>query len=136
MLLDLLRVVNHHQACLAIPIRTVQKEYNMANIEMENIPFADDNIQQGVNPYQSSDKDNLLVLKSNSSIPSRGVTYFTSTVKKLATQNSGIWKFDRNGTADINVGSSKSLHVFASSHNSRQWGGFTNGVLLKRYPTQ
>ncbi|WJZ98491.1 hypothetical protein VitviT2T_017007 [Vitis vinifera] len=136
MLLDLLRVVNHHQACLAIPIRTVQKEYNMANIEMENIPFADDNIQQGVNPYQSSDKDNLLVLKSNSSIPSRGVTYFTSTVKKLATQNSSIWKFDRNGTADINVGSSKSLHVLASSHNSRQWGGFTNGVLLKRYPTQ
>ena len=136
MLLDLLRVVNHHQACLAIPIRTVQKEYNMANIEMENIPFADDNIQQGVNPYQSSDKDNLLVLKSNSSIPSRGVTYFTSTVKKLATQNSSIWKFDRNGTADINVGSSNSLHVLASSHNSRQWGGFTNGVLLKRYPTQ
>ena len=98
-------------------------------MEMENIPFVDDNIQQGVNPYRSSDKDNLLVFKSNSSIPSRGVTNFASTVRKLATQNSDIWKFDRNGTINVNVGSSRSSHVLASSHNSGQWGGFTNGVL-------
>ncbi|KAJ9697445.1 hypothetical protein PVL29_009320 [Vitis rotundifolia] len=44
-LLDLLRVVRHHQAHLAIPIRMVQKEYNMADMEMENIPFADNDIQ-------------------------------------------------------------------------------------------
>ncbi|KAL6317449.1 hypothetical protein AAG906_030202 [Vitis piasezkii] len=41
MLLDLLRVVSHHQARLATPIRTVQKEYSMADMEMENNPFAD-----------------------------------------------------------------------------------------------
>ncbi|XP_019072024.1 mechanosensitive ion channel protein 3, chloroplastic isoform X2 [Vitis vinifera] len=40
-LLDLLRVISHHQARLATPIRTVQKEYSMADMEMENIPFAD-----------------------------------------------------------------------------------------------
>ncbi|XP_034674182.1 mechanosensitive ion channel protein 3, chloroplastic-like isoform X2 [Vitis riparia] len=40
-LLDLLRVVSHHQARLATPIRTIQKEYSMADMEMENIPFAD-----------------------------------------------------------------------------------------------
>ncbi|KAL6317087.1 hypothetical protein AAG906_029839 [Vitis piasezkii] len=40
-LLDLLRVVSHHQARLATPIRTVQKEYSVADMEMENIPFAD-----------------------------------------------------------------------------------------------
>ncbi|XVE83063.1 hypothetical protein DITRI_Ditri16bG0056800 [Diplodiscus trichospermus] len=38
-LLDLLRVIRHHRARLATPIRTVQKIYGDANLE--NIPFAD-----------------------------------------------------------------------------------------------
>ncbi|KAI4366533.1 hypothetical protein MLD38_022401 [Melastoma candidum] len=38
-LLDLLRVVSHHRARLATPIRTVQKIY--AEADMENVPFAD-----------------------------------------------------------------------------------------------
>ncbi|XP_010277500.1 PREDICTED: mechanosensitive ion channel protein 2, chloroplastic-like [Nelumbo nucifera] len=38
-LLDLLRVVRHHRARLATPIRTVQKVYSDADVE--NIPFAD-----------------------------------------------------------------------------------------------
>ncbi|KAK7311685.1 hypothetical protein RJT34_09975 [Clitoria ternatea] len=38
-LLDLLRVVSHHRARLATPIRTVQKIYGEA--ESENIPFGD-----------------------------------------------------------------------------------------------
>lgn len=38
-LLDLLRVVSHHRARLATPIRTVQKVYSEA--DMENIPFAE-----------------------------------------------------------------------------------------------
>uniref|UniRef100_A0A5B6ZTV6 Uncharacterized protein n=1 Tax=Davidia involucrata TaxID=16924 RepID=A0A5B6ZTV6_DAVIN len=38
-LLDLLRVISHHRARLATPIRTVQKVYSEA--DMENIPFAD-----------------------------------------------------------------------------------------------
>ncbi|KAJ0086874.1 hypothetical protein Patl1_08659 [Pistacia atlantica] len=38
-LMDLLRVVSHHQARLATPIRTVQKIYSEA--DLENIPFAD-----------------------------------------------------------------------------------------------
>jgi len=37
--LDLLRVVSHHRARLATPIRTVQKIYSEA--DSENIPFAD-----------------------------------------------------------------------------------------------
>ncbi|OIV97852.1 hypothetical protein TanjilG_12609 [Lupinus angustifolius] len=39
MLLDLLRVVSHHRARLATPIRTVQKFYREA--DSENIPFGD-----------------------------------------------------------------------------------------------
>ncbi|XP_016647869.1 PREDICTED: LOW QUALITY PROTEIN: mechanosensitive ion channel protein 3, chloroplastic-like [Prunus mume] len=38
-LLDLLRVVSHHRARLATPIRTVQKYYSEA--DLENVPFAD-----------------------------------------------------------------------------------------------
>lgn len=38
-LLDLLRVVSHHRARLATPIRTVQKIYSEA--DLENVPFAD-----------------------------------------------------------------------------------------------
>lgn len=38
-LLDLLRVIKHHRARLATPIRTVQKVYGDADIE--NIPYAD-----------------------------------------------------------------------------------------------
>ncbi|KAF8024751.1 hypothetical protein BT93_F1811 [Corymbia citriodora subsp. variegata] len=38
-LLDLLRVISHHRARLATPIRTVQKIYSEA--DLENVPFAD-----------------------------------------------------------------------------------------------
>ncbi|XVF39641.1 hypothetical protein PTKIN_Ptkin01aG0050000 [Pterospermum kingtungense] len=38
-LLDLLRVISHHRARLATPIRTVQKMYSEA--EIEDVPFAD-----------------------------------------------------------------------------------------------
>ncbi|XP_007047788.2 PREDICTED: mechanosensitive ion channel protein 2, chloroplastic isoform X1 [Theobroma cacao] len=38
-LLDLLRVISHHRARLATPIRTLQKIYSDA--DLENIPFAD-----------------------------------------------------------------------------------------------
>ncbi|KAL5556557.1 hypothetical protein UlMin_038793 [Ulmus minor] len=38
-LLDLLRVISHHRARLATPIRTVQKIYSDA--DLENVPFAD-----------------------------------------------------------------------------------------------
>ncbi|XP_057961733.1 mechanosensitive ion channel protein 2, chloroplastic isoform X2 [Malania oleifera] len=38
-LLDLLRVISHHRARLATPIRTVQKIYS--DTELENVPFAE-----------------------------------------------------------------------------------------------
>ncbi|KAK3030751.1 hypothetical protein RJ639_036555, partial [Escallonia herrerae] len=38
-LLDLLRVISHHRARLATPIRTVQKIYSEADVE--NVPFSD-----------------------------------------------------------------------------------------------
>lgn len=43
--MDLLRVISHHRARLATPIRTVQKIYSDA--DMENIPFADSAFARG-----------------------------------------------------------------------------------------
>ena len=115
---------------------------NLSGLDFPSLPvpdgqnglpkYAGDDIQQGVNPYRSSDKDNLLMFKSNSSIPSRGATDFASAVRKLATQDSGIWKFDRNGTADVNVGSSRSSHVLASSYNSGHGRGTYGDRLQNR----
>ncbi|KAF9678195.1 hypothetical protein SADUNF_Sadunf07G0009800 [Salix dunnii] len=41
-LLDLLRVISHHRARLATPIRTIQKIYSeTSDTDMENVPFTD-----------------------------------------------------------------------------------------------
>lgn len=55
-LLDLLRVISHHRARLATPIRTVQKIYSDA--DLENIPFAD-GIYSG--PRGSANRPLLLI---------------------------------------------------------------------------
>uniref|UniRef100_A0A5B7C933 Mechanosensitive ion channel protein 2 n=1 Tax=Davidia involucrata TaxID=16924 RepID=A0A5B7C933_DAVIN len=44
-LLDLLRVISHHRARLATPIRTMQKIYG--DSDLENIPFADSTFTRG-----------------------------------------------------------------------------------------
>lgn len=47
-LLDLLRVISHHRARLATPIRTVQKIYGDADIE--NIPYGETIYSRAANP--------------------------------------------------------------------------------------
>lgn len=47
-LLDLLRVISHHRARLATPIRTVQKIYS--DTDLENVPFADSIYSRGGMP--------------------------------------------------------------------------------------
>lgn len=101
---------------------------NLSNLDFPALPvpdgpngmqkYAGDDLQQSSNPFRSSVKDNLLLFKSNSSIPSRGAIDYASAVKKLASQDSSIWKYDRNGSSDANIGSSRSSHVLASSYNS------------------
>ncbi|XWS29594.1 hypothetical protein CRYUN_Cryun24cG0042200 [Craigia yunnanensis] len=51
-LLDLLRVIGHHRARLATPIRTLQKTYSDA--DLENIPFADSIYSSGGVPSNRS----------------------------------------------------------------------------------
>ncbi|KAL6215224.1 hypothetical protein ACLB2K_014655 [Fragaria x ananassa] len=78
----------------------------------------DDDFQQSGNPYRSSDKDNMLMFKSSSSFPSRGSVDFASAVRKLATQDSGGWKYERNGSADAAIGSSRASHLVNSTYNT------------------
>lgn len=95
--------------------------------------YAGDDLQQSFNPYRSSDKDNnMLMFKTGSSLPSRGAIDFASAVKKLPPQDSGIWKYDRNGgSADASVGSSRSSHVLASSYGSGHGRGGVYGDRLQ-----
>ncbi|KAM7258346.1 hypothetical protein ACFE04_014087 [Oxalis oulophora] len=79
--------------------------------------YAGDDLQTS-NPFRPSDKENILMFKSSSSIPSHNATDFASAVRKLASQDSGIWKYERNGSAGSTVGSSRSSHVLASAYNS------------------
>lgn len=77
------------------------------------------------NPYRSSEseEDNMLLFKSGSgSGSSLTATDFASAVRKLASQDSGLWKYDRNGgSADATIGSSSSRsshHVLSGSYNT------------------
>lgn len=94
--------------------------------------YAGDGLQQSGNPYRSSEKENMLLFKSSASFPSRGVIDFASAVKKLASQDSGMWKYDRNGSADSTVGSSRSSHVLASAYG----GGHGRGAYADRLPNR
>ncbi|OIV97706.1 hypothetical protein TanjilG_12463 [Lupinus angustifolius] len=80
-----------------------------------SVRFAVDSVQQSGNPYRSPDKE-MLFSKSSSTVPSGGAVDFASAVKKLATQDSGIWKYDKNGFGDVAIGSSRSSHVLASGY--------------------
>lgn len=76
-------------------------------------------VQQSSNPFGSSDKD-MLLFKSGSSIPSRGAIDFASAVRKLASQDSGIWKYDKSGSGDTTIGSSRGSHALAHAYNGGQ----------------
>ncbi|KAI4316451.1 hypothetical protein L6164_024429 [Bauhinia variegata] len=85
-----------------------------------SVKYAGDSVQQSGYPYRSSDKENMLFFNSNSTIPSRGAVDFASAVRKLASQDSGIWKYDKNGSGNAAIGSSRSSHVLASASNGGQ----------------
>ncbi|PON61640.1 hypothetical protein TorRG33x02_281320 [Trema orientale] len=94
--------------------------------------YAGDELQQNVNPYRSSDKDNMLLFKSSSSIPSRGGVDFASAVRKLAAQDSGVWKYERNSSTDAAIGSSRSAHALTSNYSSGHGRGTYGDRLQSR----
>ncbi|XP_044463261.1 pentatricopeptide repeat-containing protein At4g33170-like [Mangifera indica] len=94
--------------------------------------YSGDDLQQSGNLYRSSDKENLLMFKTSSSIPSRGAVDFASAVRKLASQDSGVWKYDRNGSSDTTIGSSRTSNVLASAYSGSHGRGLYADRLQNR----
>ncbi|XP_030530548.1 polyadenylate-binding protein-interacting protein 7 [Rhodamnia argentea] len=94
--------------------------------------YAGDDVHQNSMPYRSTDKDNLLLFKSSSSFPSRGAIDFASAVKKMPSQDSNIWKYDRNGSANSNIGSSRNSQGLAGAYNSGHGRGIYGDRLQSR----
>ncbi|KAL3844295.1 hypothetical protein ACJIZ3_001698 [Penstemon smallii] len=86
---------------------------------------------QNTSPYRSSsENEGSQLFRSSSSIPSRGATDFASAVRKMAAQESNsIWKYERNGSSDTSIGSSRSSQVLPSSYSS---GGQGRGIYGNR----
>ncbi|KAK8535335.1 hypothetical protein V6N13_081474 [Hibiscus sabdariffa] len=76
---------------------------------------AGDYLQHRANPYRSYDKENMLMFKSSSSLPSKAAIDFALAGRKMASQDSGIWKYD---SADSTVGPSRSSHGSANSYSA------------------
>ncbi|CAN4076735.1 unnamed protein product [Withania somnifera] len=98
--------------------------------------YSGSDVQQNVNLYRSSEKENNLLFRSGSSVPFRGATDFASAVRKMASQDSSIWKYDRIGLADGSVGSSRNSPVLASSYNGGQSRGIYGDRLQSRGSTR
>ncbi|KAK8550380.1 hypothetical protein V6N13_118899 [Hibiscus sabdariffa] len=88
--------------------------------------YAGDDLQHNVSPYRSSNKDNLLMFRSGPSLPSRDAIDFASAVRKMASQDSGMWKYDRNGSPDSTVGSSRSSSGSTTSYSASGRGMYAN----------
>nr|GMC51341.1 polyadenylate-binding protein-interacting protein 7 [Ipomoea batatas]GMC53119.1 polyadenylate-binding protein-interacting protein 7 [Ipomoea batatas]GME17558.1 polyadenylate-binding protein-interacting protein 7 [Ipomoea batatas] len=93
---------------------------SVADNENSLLTYSGDDLQQEFRPYRESGKDSTLAFKSGSSLPYRGSLDFASAVKKMASQDSSMWKYDKHGSNDARVGSSRNSHVLASPYNGSQ----------------
>ncbi|XP_041993972.1 polyadenylate-binding protein-interacting protein 7-like [Salvia splendens] len=80
-------------------------------------------IPQNGSAYRSPEKQGSLLFRSNSFVPSRGATDFASAVRKMVPQDSSMWKYEKNGSSDASIGSSRNSQVLAGSYNSGQGRG-------------
>ncbi|KAK1418341.1 hypothetical protein QVD17_27484 [Tagetes erecta] len=81
-------------------------------------PFSVHDQQQN---YRSLEKE-LLMFKSSSISPSLGATDFASAVKKMASHDSSIWKYDKNHSPTSTIGSSRSSQNLASGYGRSNYG--------------
>ncbi|KAJ6698265.1 POLYADENYLATE-BINDING PROTEIN-INTERACTING PROTEIN 7 [Salix purpurea] len=109
-------------SALDFPALTVLDNQN------DSSKYNGDDLQQASIPFRSSNKDNMLLFKPGGSFSSRGAVDFASAVRKLASQDSSMWKHVRNGSADSTVGSSRSSHVLPSAYG----GGHGRSIYADR----
>ncbi|KAK1313315.1 hypothetical protein QJS10_CPA06g02512 [Acorus calamus] len=92
----------------ALPVPDAQNGLSM---------YAEDDLQQVAN-NRAIDKENLLYYKSGPSGMLRNPPDFASAVRKIASQDPH-WKYERNGSTDGNIGSSRSQQLLASSYGAQ-----------------
>ncbi|XP_064961310.1 polyadenylate-binding protein-interacting protein 7-like isoform X2 [Musa acuminata AAA Group] len=88
---------------------------NFSPMDFPALPLAD--TQNQLSKYTGEDVQHGFNMHKSSSGTSRGDIDFASTVRKLALQDSGHWKYDRKGSADTGVGSSSNSQQLATSYN-------------------
>ncbi|EPS65524.1 hypothetical protein M569_09253 [Genlisea aurea] len=93
--------------------------------------FPGDDLHLSPSSYRSSGAETGALFRSNPSMPSRIATDFASAVRKMASRDAGIWKYDRNGSPDADIGSSRSSQILASSYNG---GGLARSSPVDRLP--
>ncbi|XP_010417414.1 PREDICTED: polyadenylate-binding protein-interacting protein 7-like [Camelina sativa] len=98
--------------------------------------FGGDDLQQTGNHYQSPEKDNMFFFKSGPSVSQPGSIDYVSAVRKLASQDSGIWKYERNDSADSSIGSSRNSQASAGAYKSGRGRGIYSDKLQSRAQTR
>uniref|UniRef100_A0A0C9S854 TSA: Wollemia nobilis Ref_Wollemi_Transcript_5802_2324 transcribed RNA sequence n=1 Tax=Wollemia nobilis TaxID=56998 RepID=A0A0C9S854_9CONI len=87
--------------------------------------YTEDDVQQAVNTYKRGEGDKLFLTGFNTSGNSIAAADFAAVVRKNASENSGQWKYDRNGAMDVKLGSGRNSQVSRASFaaNSRVING-------------
>lgn len=98
--------------------------------------FGGDDLQQIGNHYQSPEKDNMFFFKSGPSVTQPGSIDYVSAVRKLASQDSGMWKYERNDSADSSIGSSRNSHASAGAYKSGRGRSIFSDKLQSRGQTR
>ncbi|KAI4379614.1 hypothetical protein MLD38_005890 [Melastoma candidum] len=79
--------------------------------------YMGDDLQPSNLTHRSPEKDSLLQFKSGSSTAFRGPIDFAAAVKKVPAPESSIWKYERSGSANTTIGSSRSSQMLAGSYH-------------------
>ncbi|KAK4773495.1 hypothetical protein SAY87_028514 [Trapa incisa] len=113
-------IPNQNKKTLSAPTLTVMDCPALSVTETQNSlqKYSGDDVGKSGNPFTFTNKDNLVFFKSSSSSPSRGAQEFASAVKELPSQDSGIWKYERNGSDNSSVGSSRNSQILSSAYSS------------------
>ncbi|GLJ12698.1 hypothetical protein SUGI_0196150 [Cryptomeria japonica] len=89
----------------------------LSSVEMLNglSQYTEDDVQLSANTYRKGEANKLFFSGSNTNGNSISATDFAAIVRKNASENSGQWKYDRNGTMDVNLGSGRNSQASAGS---------------------
>ncbi|XP_039144692.1 LOW QUALITY PROTEIN: polyadenylate-binding protein-interacting protein 7-like [Dioscorea cayenensis subsp. rotundata] len=88
---------------------------NLSPLDFPALPLSD--TQNGLSKVNRDDIGQAPNTYRSATSIFGGATDFASAVRKLASQDSGQWKYERNGSGDGRIGSSRMSQLLASSQN-------------------